>query len=116
MEIYGSAQVIPLNYVLSTLSSILAGAMFYHEFQGAGFLSSFMSLFGCSLTFIGVSIISQNRSKEHLTTFYIDCEHIPGKSESGNILSVIPTRTAEKQPLAGGLKRKTTSDTSSNHL
>uniref|UniRef100_A0A670ZF57 NIPA like domain containing 2 n=1 Tax=Pseudonaja textilis TaxID=8673 RepID=A0A670ZF57_PSETE len=85
MEIYGSAQVIPLNYVLSTLSSILAGAMFYHEFQGAGFLSSFMSLFGCSLTFIGVSIISQNRSKEHLTTFYIDCEHIPGKKKSSAI-------------------------------
>ncbi|XP_026546273.1 NIPA-like protein 2 [Notechis scutatus] len=85
VEIYGSAQVIPLNYVLSTLSSILAGAMFYHEFQGAGFLSSFMSLFGCSLTFIGVSIISQNRSKEHLTTFYIDCEHIPGKKKSSTI-------------------------------
>uniref|UniRef100_A0A8C6XEZ5 NIPA like domain containing 2 n=1 Tax=Naja naja TaxID=35670 RepID=A0A8C6XEZ5_NAJNA len=85
MEIYGSAEVIPLNYVLSTLSSILAGAMFYHEFQGAGFLSSFMSLFGCSLTFIGVSIISQNRSKEHLTTFYIDCEHIPGKKKSSTI-------------------------------
>ncbi|XP_070604187.1 NIPA-like protein 2 isoform X1 [Erythrolamprus reginae] len=85
MEIYGSAEVIPLNYVLSTLSSILAGAMFYHEFQGAGFLSSFMSLFGCSLTFIGVSIITQNRSKEHLTTFYIDCEHIPGEKKSCTI-------------------------------
>ncbi|KAM3839226.1 NIPA-like protein 2 isoform 4-T5 [Vipera latastei] len=85
VEIYSSAEVIPLNYVLSTLSSILAGAMFYHEFQGAGFLSAFMSLFGCSLTFIGVSIITQNRSKEHLTTFYIDCGHIPGKKKSSTI-------------------------------
>ncbi|XP_025020277.1 NIPA-like protein 2 isoform X2 [Python bivittatus] len=84
-EIYGSAAVIPLNYVLSTLSSILAGAIFYQEFQGADILSGFMFLFGSSLTFIGVFIITRNRSKEHLTTFYIDCGHIPGKKKSSTI-------------------------------
>ncbi|XP_063155608.1 NIPA-like protein 2 isoform X1 [Candoia aspera] len=85
VEIYGSTAVSPLNYVLSTLSSILAGAIFYQEFQGASFLSGFMFLFGCSLTFIGVFIIARNRSKEHLTTFYIDCGHIPGKKSSSTI-------------------------------
>ncbi|KAM6457615.1 NIPA-like protein 2 isoform 3-T3 [Liasis olivaceus] len=84
-EIYSSAAVIPLNYVLSTLSSILAGAIFYQEFQGADILSGFMFLFGSSLTFIGVFIITRNRSKEHLTTFYIDCGHIPGKKKSSTI-------------------------------
>uniref|UniRef100_A0ACB8FF02 Uncharacterized protein n=2 Tax=Sphaerodactylus townsendi TaxID=933632 RepID=A0ACB8FF02_9SAUR len=42
-------------------------------------LSGFMFLFGCLLSFIGVFLITKNRGKEHLTGFYIDYGHIPGK-------------------------------------
>ncbi|XP_062987387.1 NIPA-like protein 2 [Elgaria multicarinata webbii] len=85
MNLYSAAEVIPMNYVFFTISAIFSGALFYQEFQGAGFLSGFMFLFGCFLSFIGVFIITQNGGKEHLTSFYIDYGHIPGKKMRSKI-------------------------------
>ncbi|XP_048363970.1 NIPA-like protein 2 [Sphaerodactylus townsendi] len=78
-KLYGTTAVIPINYAFFTISAIVAGAVFYQELQGMSLLSGFMFLFGCLLSFIGVFLITKNRGKEHLTGFYIDYGHIPGK-------------------------------------
>ncbi|XP_066480492.1 NIPA-like protein 2 [Tiliqua scincoides] len=86
MNLQGAADVIPMNYIFFTISAVMAGAIFYQEFQGASLLSGFMFLFGCFLSFVGVFVITRNRSKEHLTSFYIDYGHIPGKKMRSKIL------------------------------
>ncbi|XP_054841997.1 NIPA-like protein 2 [Eublepharis macularius] len=78
-KLYGATRVIPINYVFFTINAVVTGAVFYRELQGVSLLSGFMFLFGCLLSFVGVFLITQNRGKEHLTSFYIDYGHIPGK-------------------------------------
>ncbi|XP_053169678.1 NIPA-like protein 2 isoform X2 [Hemicordylus capensis] len=85
LQLYGTAEVIPMNYVFFTVSAVMAGAIFYQEFQAASPLSGFMFLFGCFLSFLGVFIITQNGGKDHLKSFYIDYGHIPGKKMSSKI-------------------------------
>ncbi|XP_060099431.1 NIPA-like protein 2 [Heteronotia binoei] len=84
-KLYGATIVIPINYVFFTISAIVTGAIFYQELQGVSLLSGFMFLFGCLLSFVGVFLITQNRGKEHLTSFYIDYGHIPGLTTRGKI-------------------------------
>lgn len=90
MNLHGAAEVIPMNYVFFTINAIIAGAIFYEEFQGASLLSGFMFLFGCFLSFVGVFVITRNRSKEHLTSFYINYGHIPGKKMQNKMLQPDP--------------------------
>uniref|UniRef100_K7FYT8 NIPA like domain containing 2 n=1 Tax=Pelodiscus sinensis TaxID=13735 RepID=K7FYT8_PELSI len=85
MQLYNATVVVPINFVFFTTSAIIAGIIFYQEFQGAAFLSVFMFLFGCLLSFLGVFIITQNQKEELLHVPYIDCGHIPGKHGFGNI-------------------------------
>nr|XP_025040870.1 NIPA-like protein 2 isoform X2 [Pelodiscus sinensis] len=85
MQLYNATVVVPINFVFFTTSAIIAGIIFYQEFQGAAFLSVFMFLFGCLLSFLGVFIITQNQKEELLHVPYIDCGHIPGEKMIGNI-------------------------------
>ncbi|KAF6323538.1 NIPA like domain containing 2 [Rhinolophus ferrumequinum] len=64
--------------ILLTLVALL-GVIFYKEFLGADFLTIFIYLFGCFLSFLGVFLITRNREKEHLPQSYIDFGNIPGK-------------------------------------
>ncbi|XP_055204045.1 NIPA-like protein 2 isoform X3 [Gorilla gorilla gorilla] len=64
--------------ILLTLVAIL-GIIFYQEFLGAAFLTVFIYLFGCFLSFLGVFLVTRNREKEHLQQSYIDFGNIPGK-------------------------------------
>ncbi|XP_019498108.1 PREDICTED: NIPA-like protein 2 isoform X3 [Hipposideros armiger] len=64
--------------ILLTLVALL-GVIFYKEFLGAAFLTIFIYLFGCFLSFLGVFLITRNREKEHLPQSYIDFGNIPGK-------------------------------------
>ncbi|CAM5108617.1 unnamed protein product [Natator depressus] len=79
MRLYNATIVVPINFVFFTASAIIAGVIFYQEFQGAALLSVFMFLFGCLLSFLGVFVITRNREEEHLQVPYIDCGQIPGK-------------------------------------
>ncbi|XP_065255600.1 NIPA-like protein 2 [Emys orbicularis] len=85
MQLYNATVVVPINFVFFTTSAIIAGVIFYQEFQGAALLSVFMFLFGCLLSFLGVFVITRNREEEHLQVPYIDCGHIPGKKEIDKI-------------------------------
>ncbi|XP_034373278.1 NIPA-like protein 2 isoform X2 [Arvicanthis niloticus] len=64
--------------VLLTLVALL-GIIFYQEFLGAAFLTVFIYLFGCFLSFLGVFLVTRNREKEHLQQSFIDLGTIPGK-------------------------------------
>ncbi|XP_006028060.1 NIPA-like protein 2 [Alligator sinensis] len=85
MQLYNATVVVPINFVFFTTSAIIAGVIFYQEFQGAALLNVFMFLFGCLLSFLGVFVITRNQEAEHLQIPYIDCGHIPGKKKMGKI-------------------------------
>ncbi|XP_072805606.1 NIPA-like protein 2 isoform X2 [Vicugna pacos] len=78
-KLYNTAAVVPVNHVFFTTSAIIAGIIFYQEFLGAAFLTVFIYLFGCFLSFLGVFLVTRNREKEHLPQSYIDFGNVPGK-------------------------------------
>lgn len=78
-KLYNTTMVVPVNHIFFTTSAIIAGVIFYKEFLGAAFLTIFIYLFGCFLSFLGVFFITRNREKEHLPQSYIDFGNIPGK-------------------------------------
>uniref|UniRef100_A0A9L0I546 NIPA like domain containing 2 n=1 Tax=Equus asinus TaxID=9793 RepID=A0A9L0I546_EQUAS len=79
MKLYNTTTVVPVNHIFFTTSAIIAGIIFYQEFLGAAFLTIFIYLFGCFLSFLGVFLVTRNREKEHLPQSYIDFGNIPGK-------------------------------------
>ncbi|XP_027756237.1 NIPA-like protein 2 isoform X1 [Empidonax traillii] len=85
IHLYEATAVVPINFVFFTTSAIISGVVFYREFQSAAFLSVFMFLFGCLLSFLGVFIIARNKKEEHLQIPFIDCGHIPGHKLTGKI-------------------------------
>ncbi|NWI92789.1 NPAL2 protein, partial [Pitta sordida] len=85
MHLYEATAVVPINFVFFTTSAIISGVIFYQEFQSAAFLSVFMFLFGCLLSFLGVFIIARNKKEEHLQIHFIDCGHIPGQKLTDKI-------------------------------
>ncbi|XP_055402561.1 NIPA-like protein 2 isoform X1 [Bubalus kerabau] len=78
-ELYTTATVVPVNHIFFTVTAIIAGIIFYQEFLGAAFLTIFIYLFGCFLSFLGVVLVTRNREKEHLPQSYIDFGNVPGK-------------------------------------
>uniref|UniRef100_A0A8C2QXJ9 Uncharacterized protein n=1 Tax=Capra hircus TaxID=9925 RepID=A0A8C2QXJ9_CAPHI len=78
-KLYNTAMVVPVNHIFFTISAIIAGIIFYQEFLGAAFLTIFIYLFGCFLSFLGVVLVTRNREKEHLPQSYIDFGNVPGK-------------------------------------
>ncbi|XP_042725518.1 NIPA-like protein 2 [Lagopus leucura] len=85
MHLYEARAVVPINFVFCTTTAIISGVIFYQEFQSATFLSVFMFLFGCLLSFLSVFVIAVNKKEEHLQVPYIDCGCIPGQKLTGKI-------------------------------
>uniref|UniRef100_A0A8C9CL74 NIPA like domain containing 2 n=1 Tax=Phocoena sinus TaxID=42100 RepID=A0A8C9CL74_PHOSS len=79
-KLYNTATVVPINHTFFTISAIIAGIIFYKEFLGAAFLTIFIYLFGCFLSFLGVVLVTRNRGKEHLPQSYIDIGHVPDRT------------------------------------
>ncbi|XP_036292663.1 NIPA-like protein 2 isoform X1 [Pipistrellus kuhlii] len=98
-KLYSTVAVVPVNHILFTTSAIIAGIIFYKEFLGAAFLAMFIYFFGCSLSFLGVFLVTRHREKEHLPQSYIDLGTIPGKQTLDKI-----------QPDSNGLSRGTLPD------
>uniref|UniRef100_A0A3Q3X6X2 Uncharacterized protein n=1 Tax=Mola mola TaxID=94237 RepID=A0A3Q3X6X2_MOLML len=61
MKMFDATEVVPVNFVFFTTSAIVAGIVFYQEFEGLAMLNIFMFLFGCVLSFLGVFLIARNR-------------------------------------------------------
>uniref|UniRef100_A0A3Q2EK95 NIPA like domain containing 2 n=1 Tax=Cyprinodon variegatus TaxID=28743 RepID=A0A3Q2EK95_CYPVA len=80
MKMFDATEVVPINFVFFTASAIIAGIIFYQEFEGLALLNIFMFLFGCLLSFVGVFLIAQNRPKiKQQDRTFIPMDRIPGK-------------------------------------
>uniref|UniRef100_A0A8C5GFJ1 NIPA-like protein 2 n=1 Tax=Gouania willdenowi TaxID=441366 RepID=A0A8C5GFJ1_GOUWI len=80
MKMFDATEVVPINFVFFTASAILAGIVFYQEFEGLAILNIFMFLFGCLLSFLGVFLIAWNRPKiKQEDRNFIAMNRIPGE-------------------------------------
>uniref|UniRef100_UPI0037E89AB7 NIPA-like protein 2 isoform X2 n=1 Tax=Semicossyphus pulcher TaxID=241346 RepID=UPI0037E89AB7 len=80
MKMFDATEVVPINFVFFTASAIVAGIIFYQEFEGLALLNIFMFLFGCLLSFLGVFLIARNRPKiKQQDRNFIAMDRIPGR-------------------------------------
>ncbi|XP_072317504.1 NIPA-like protein 2 isoform X1 [Eucyclogobius newberryi] len=102
MKMFDATEVVPINYVFFTSSAIVAGIVFYQEFEDLALLNIFMFVFGCFLSFVGVFLIARNRPKiKQETADFIPMDIIPGKK---NISKVQPAASVlPYEPLADKL-------------
>ncbi|XP_059149393.1 NIPA-like protein 2 [Physella acuta] len=62
MKNYEATIVVPVNFVIFTISAILAGIIFYKEFYGMNGIQVTLFLFGCALSFMAVYFIAVGRT------------------------------------------------------
>ncbi|KAK7885994.1 hypothetical protein WMY93_025615 [Mugilogobius chulae] len=80
MKMFDATEVVPINYVFFTTSAIVAGIVFYQEFEDLATLNISMFVFGCLLSFLGVFLIARNRPKiKQENVDFIPMETIPGR-------------------------------------
>ncbi|XP_065813891.1 NIPA-like protein 2 [Labrus bergylta] len=80
MKMFDATEVVPVNFVFFTASAIIAGIVFYQEFEDLDLLNIFMFLFGCLLSFLGVFLIARNRPKiKQQDPNFIAMDQIPGR-------------------------------------
>ncbi|XP_037640497.1 NIPA-like protein 2 [Sebastes umbrosus] len=86
MKMFDATEVVPINFVFFTASAILAGIVFYQEFEGLALLNIFMFLFGCLLSFLGVFLIARNRPKiKQRDPNFIAMDKIPRRSHTDKV-------------------------------
>ncbi|KAH9491712.1 NIPA-like protein 2, partial [Bulinus truncatus] len=62
MKNHDATIVVPVNFVIFTISAILAGIIFYKEFYGMTGMQITLFLFGCALSFMAVYFIAVGRA------------------------------------------------------
>ncbi|MEE6484954.1 hypothetical protein FKM82_014112, partial [Ascaphus truei] len=77
-ELYDSALIASINYILSTSIAISAGAVFYLDFRGEDALHVSMYALGCLIAFLGVFLITRNRKKAKAFEPYVSLNAMPG--------------------------------------
>ncbi|NP_001080381.1 NIPA-like domain containing 3 S homeolog [Xenopus laevis] len=70
-QLYDSALIASVNYILSTSIAICAGAIFYVDFHGEDVLHLCMFSLGCILAFLGAFLITRNRKKKKTFEPYV---------------------------------------------
>lgn len=101
MKMFDATEVVPINFVFFTASAIVAGIVFYQEFEGLALLNIFMFLFGCLLSFLGVFLIARNRPKaKQQDRNFIAMDKIPGRSRTDRV------QPEAKTPTCGSLAAK----------
>ncbi|XP_071758494.1 NIPA-like protein 2 [Centroberyx gerrardi] len=94
MKMFDATEVVPINFVFFTASAIVAGIVFYQEFEGLALLNIFMFLFGCLLSFLGVFLIARNRPKiKHQDRTFIAMDKIPGRRHTDKVQPEAKTLT-----------------------
>ncbi|XP_013878972.1 NIPA-like protein 2 [Austrofundulus limnaeus] len=94
MKMFDATEVVPINFVFFTASAIVAGIIFYQEFEGLALLNIFIFLFGCLLSFIGVFLIARNRPKiKQQDRNFIAMDKIPGRSRTDKVQPEAKTQT-----------------------
>ncbi|XP_034029733.1 NIPA-like protein 2 [Thalassophryne amazonica] len=101
MKMFDATEVVPINFVFFTTSAVVAGIVFYQEFEGLALLNIFMFLFGCFLSFLGVFLIARNRPKiKHQDRNFIPMDMIPGRRHTDKV------QPEAKTPTYGSLAAK----------
>ncbi|XP_028985888.1 NIPA-like protein 2 isoform X2 [Betta splendens] len=94
MKMFDATEVVPINFVFFTASAIVAGIVFYQEFEGLALLNIFMFLFGCLLSFLGVFLIARNRPKiKQQDRNFIAMDRIPGRRHTDKVQPEEKTQT-----------------------
>ncbi|XP_030605969.1 NIPA-like protein 2 [Archocentrus centrarchus] len=94
MKMFDATEVVPINFVFFTASAIVAGIVFYQEFEGLALLNIFMFLFGCLLSFLGVFLIARNRPKiKQQDRNFIAMDKIPGRRHADKVQPEAKTTT-----------------------
>ncbi|XP_034384870.1 NIPA-like protein 2 [Cyclopterus lumpus] len=93
MKMFDATEVVPINFVFFTASAIVAGIVFYQEFEGLALLNIFMFLFGCLLSFLGVFMIARNKPKIKQDPDFIAMDKIPRKSHTDKVQPEAKTQT-----------------------
>ncbi|CAL8338747.1 NIPA-like protein 2 [Gadus morhua] len=94
MKMFDATEVVPINFVFFTASAIVAGIVFYQEFDGLAPLDICMFLLGCLLSFFGVFLIARNRTqiKPQDRTF-ITMDKVPGRRYTESVQPEASTST-----------------------
>lgn len=77
-ELYDSALIASVNYIMSTSLAISAGAVFYVDFRNEDVLHLCMFALGCLIAFLGVFLITRNRKKTKAFEPYVAINSMPG--------------------------------------
>ncbi|XP_034089281.1 NIPA-like protein 2 [Gymnodraco acuticeps] len=86
MKMFDATEVVPINFVFFTTSAIVAGIVFYEEFEELALLNIVMFLLGCLLSFLGVFLIARNRPKIKLQNpNCISMDKIPRRSHTDRV-------------------------------
>ncbi|XP_049585831.1 NIPA-like protein 2 [Syngnathus scovelli] len=94
MKMFDATEVVPINFVFFTASAIVAGIIFYQEFEDLALLNIFMFLFGCLLSFLGVFLIARNRPKaKKQDCNFIEMDMVPGQSHTNRVQPESKTQT-----------------------
>ncbi|KAG1942870.1 NIPA-like protein 2 isoform X1 [Pimephales promelas] len=80
MKLFDATEIVPINYVFFTASAVVAGILFYEEFNGLSVISTIMFVVGCLLAFTGVFLIARARPRIKMDSVFISMGQIPGKS------------------------------------
>ncbi|CAH2222459.1 NIPA 3 [Pelobates cultripes] len=77
-QLYDSALIASVNYILCTTIAISAGAVFYLDFREEDVLHVCIFVLGCLIAFLGVFLITRNRKKPKSFEPYVSMNPMPG--------------------------------------
>ncbi|XP_074547333.1 NIPA-like protein 3 [Halichoeres trimaculatus] len=77
-RLFDSCLIASVNYILSTVLAVVAGAVFYLEFQNEDVLHVCMYLLGTAFCFLGVFLITKNRKKNKTFEPYVTMDMANG--------------------------------------
>jgi hypothetical protein len=97
LQRFDSTQVIPTQFVLFTISVIVGSAILYRDFETVDRERMLKFITGCSLTFVGVYLISSLRQNGSSRSSFADDETIDGDEYAG------PSSRASSAHLDGGI-------------
>ncbi|XP_072555468.1 NIPA-like protein 3 [Paramormyrops kingsleyae] len=77
-NLYDSSLIASVNYILSTAFAIVAGAVFYLEFNQESVLHICMFLLGCAICFLGVFLVTKNKRRTKAFEPYVTMDMMQG--------------------------------------
>jgi hypothetical protein len=83
LQRFDSTQVIPVQFVLFTLSVIIGSAILYRDFEKVNAENAVKFVGGCLLTFFGVWLITSGRSRHHDEDEEVEADIEEGQEQIG---------------------------------